>query len=147
MQADPPNIVHSPNIVHVKLHSHAAEAERREESSVEDSAEQQPTHSMGVHIGCHSRIKALEDKGRAIKLLASSRIQEQDQDYRKKMVQGVRKVSKAEAAAQGTTEVKKQRLIASTEELVRFKYILARNDQPGQNLRVRQAVRGHDQPQ
>ena len=101
---------------------------------------------MGVHIGCHSRIKALEDKVRATKLLASSRIQEQDKDYRKKMVKGVRKASKAEAAAQRTAEVKKQRLIASTEELVRFKYILARNDQTGKNLRVRQAMRGHDQP-
>ena len=86
-QAEPLNTVDTQNIVHIEAKSHGAEAERRQESSEEDSAEQQPSYSIGVHIRCHSRIKALKDEMRAIKVLNYSRIQEQSQKYRKKMVE------------------------------------------------------------
>ena len=82
---------------------------------------------------------------RTTKALASSRIQEQDRNYRKNMVEGVRKASKAEAAAHRTADVKKQRLIASTENLTRFKDMLLRNDHPGQSLRITKVLQNNKQ--
>ena len=107
--------------------------------------EQQLGHSFGVRSACHSRNKALEDKVRTMKVLASSRNQERDRNCRKKMVDGDRKASKAEVAVQRTTDVKKRRLIASTENLARFEDMLSRNDHPGQHSRATNVLRNDKQ--
>ena len=85
---------------------------------------------MAVH--CGSKIKALEDKVRTIKVLAYSRIQEQNPYYRKTMGEGLDKVTNAETATQRTANIKKHRLIASTDNLNKFLAMLARNNLPGQ---------------
>ena len=64
--------------------------------------------------------------------LASSRILEQDHDYRKKKLEGVCKARKAEAAGQRTADVKKRRLVDSTEDLKNVKAMLAKINRPGQ---------------
>ena len=68
--------------------------------------------------------EALEDELRTNKRLASNRIKEQDHNYRQKMVEGVCKARKVEAAAQRTADVKKHRLVTSREDFERFKAML-----------------------
>ena len=63
----------------------------------------------------------------------------------KKMVEGVRKARKVQAAAQRTAHVKTRRLIASTEDLERFEAMLVRNDCPGQCACTMYVLRNYSQ--
>ena len=52
---------------------------------------------MRVHTEFHIRITALKEEARTINAIVSSRLQEQDQDYRTNMMKGVCKATKADA--------------------------------------------------
>ena len=74
----------------------------------------------------------MEDEVRTVKALAYRRIQEQNPDYRKNMIEGVCKPRNAEVAAQRTADTKKHKLIASREDLKRFEAMLVRKGRPWQ---------------